>query len=111
MPFDEQAFNDALADLGGTPDEVAESLRRLGIKGKRKSGETCPLAYFIAAKFGDVVTYAEVDTCGVEIEIDRGNADLRWVDFASPCEQFVVRFDKGEYPDLVSPQEVPSNGD
>lgn len=51
MPTPE-AVNAALKSLGNTPQEVANALRKQGIKGIPQSADCCPIANFLVHKFG-----------------------------------------------------------
>ncbi len=97
--------------LGSTADEIAKTLRELGVKGKRGSCSTCPVAmsYYRLApeKLSDKVTVLSVactDKTGVIhtkalVEI---NKTYLKVDDAhrEAIGKFIQRFDSGEFPDL-----------
>lgn len=48
--IEQKDISSALAELGGTADEVAQSLQKLGIKG-RIGCVNCPIAMYLAMKF------------------------------------------------------------
>jgi hypothetical protein len=83
---------EALAALGDTPDAVAETLRAGGWRGQRASCESCPLARYLAGSFGGEWMSASTETL----------APFGWVRHPQPVAEFVVRFDRGHYPDLVA---------
>jgi hypothetical protein len=84
-----------LQQLSGclTGDDVADHLRSKGIKGKRGILETCPLAEFAISCGAKEV---QVDNQGVSFLSAIG--PLRHA--SSAVQEFVVRFDNGDYPDL-----------
>lgn len=41
--------------LGATANEVANSLRRLGIKGQRRIGRNCPIAKYLRLRGHDII--------------------------------------------------------
>ena len=96
----------ALAKLGQTPDQIAKSLKTLGIVGTICEPTTCPLAIYL----GQVLPprgntgqgYWQVGGDWIE-GIDRESLELVVELETSPALQvFIDRFDKGQYPDLVA---------
>ena len=97
-------LKEALAQLGTTSDEVAWSLRRLGIRGNKNSGATCPIANYLRPLFSwfhsiDAVqiyqTYSP--TFGEDPEEDYVGV----CSCPAPIDEFINRFDEdGDYPDL-----------
>ena len=79
-----------LADLGDTHDAVANSLRRLGVRGIPTLG-SCPLAVGLTMCLG--LRYVLVIRDGVSW--DEGAAAL-----PPACQAFISRFDEGCYPFL-----------
>lgn len=93
--------------LGHTPDEVANSLRAQGIKGKIQSPCFCPILnglykscpnYWSGLKIygsstvkGKHTYKATLDDCQITDPI-----------LPDPVIQFLGEFDQGKYPDLVS---------
>jgi hypothetical protein len=82
---------EALEALGGTPSEVAFSLRKEGIKGHLNSACHCPVAKYLSKKFEnrsfavnslDVISY---------IDIHREIVPL-----PRPVSFFIAAFDSGE---------------
>lgn len=82
-----------LAALGGTADEVAASLRQLGVKGVPDDPDSCPLAQLM--KLG--VSTPIVSTR----KIFWGPAHECSMHITAPLLAFVIAFDRGAYPDLV----------
>jgi hypothetical protein len=87
-----------LADLGDTPDAVADRLRALDIKGKPVSGDCCPIArYVIRHGFA----WASVTHMSVMVN----NPDREFAQHMEPCPKpvrsFIERFDHGAYRDLT----------
>lgn len=90
----------ALAELGDTPDAVADRLRALDCKGSRGSESMCPVALYLARIDGRWV--AEITT-SAWVQYDDAAGELtQYVDVAlpDPVERFVYRFDTGVYLDL-----------
>lgn len=90
-----------LDELGPTPDDVADRLRALGIKGDRGSSCACPIALILRAVDG--VEDADVLETIAEVW-DKANPDAAAVEVhvPQPVSEFIVRFDKGVYLDLVA---------
>lgn len=90
-----------LQELGNNRTEVAASLRKLGIKGKRKSGCNCPLSNYLKGKLPDgggelATTLSEVEgySFGESFNVFFGVPGLfQFTDFVSD-------FDCGLYPEL-----------
>jgi hypothetical protein len=87
----------ALAELGDTADEVAESLRNRGIGGKRGCGDRCPLANFLCRETG--VSDAEVTDQDISVAA-KGDIFHSGAYFLAtePIHDFVTAFDAGRYP-------------
>jgi hypothetical protein len=81
-----------LQSLGATSDEVADSLRASGSKGRRDSFLRCPLAVYLHRHgFADAMVGLD------SVALPAAGAD--WP-LPSPCASFVALFDRGYYPDL-----------
>lgn len=90
-----------LEELGSTPEEVAEELRKRAIRGVGMDGERCALAQ--AIKRWDGIRSANVTANGyvkvwLEEEDDLGR--IRRCDIPEAADAFAYNFDAGEYPDL-----------
>lgn len=96
-----------LEELGGTADEVAESIRSRGLKGSKcppgspdGPGMLCPLAKYLQ-------TAPEVQATGLKPGISKTSARLigtfsaeAYTLLPEACVNFVNRYDLGMYPDL-----------
>jgi hypothetical protein len=91
----------ALAELGDTPDAVADRLRALEIKGWRGSESMCPVAVYLARV--DYSWVVEVLDIEVWFHIERLD-DAFEMPLPEPVSEFVQRFDKGVYLDLADGQ-------
>ncbi len=87
----------ALAALGDEEADVAESLRRRGIKGRVYSERHCPIANYLATTFGGksapFLTVASVKFFGWD--------KREWMATPVAVSDFIEAFDCGRYPDLV----------
>lgn len=75
---------------------IPEFLRKKGIKGYRRSGESCPIANLIAQE--TTATSIEVKTKWVNYY--RGSL-LCSADLPFNAINFIEQFDAGDFPDLV----------
>lgn len=92
---------DLLRPLGNSCDEIAQSLQRLGITGRRHDGYNCPIAkYFRTHRYP--ATSATLPS-GLYNSID-GSIHGWW---PAAVVNFIFQFDRGAYPELV---EKPSRG-
>jgi hypothetical protein len=78
-----------LTRLGTTADEVAATLRDLGIRGQRFDGCDCPVARYLADH-------------GHEMAVGSVSAKSQWerVLLPHPVAHFAMAFDQGAYPEL-----------
>ncbi len=83
-----------LYHLGSTPEKIAETLTAEGIKGDH-SPKGCPLACKLRKDTGEQVCVGLVTF----------QADGKWVNLPSVCQEFVSRFDNGEWPELYKESE------
>lgn len=83
-----------LADLGDTPDKVADTLAAENIKGQPCNGLLDPVALYVSTKTGEV---AWVTATTVEVEEDDYSYQ---VTMPEPVRIFSERFDRGHYPQL-----------
>lgn len=86
-----------IAELPGTPDEIAAHLRELGIKGVKDDSRSCPIASYLIFLLG-----ARPDDFMVCGPCAHWYEDLRYHDPVLPLHirSFITRFDLGYYPDL-----------
>lgn len=93
---------DYLAALGNTADEVAETLRRLGVTGQRVVADSCPVANYLREFAG--VGHPAMSPAWIKL----GDG---WIATPAPVARFVARFDLGEFPDLITPVEASPAGE
>lgn len=90
-----------LNSLGSSPDEIAESLRKMNIKGKRSRSDRCPIANVLTKKLNEgsykvsgVVYYKPAKKLFRQREDDVSV-------FTPPAVfKFISKFDQGFYPTL-----------
>lgn len=82
-----------LAELGDTPDAVADKLRALGVKGYRNDCGACPIAAYLAVG----TDYAGIEVSGYSVFVD----DVRATGLPQSVAGFIRSFDRGVYLDLV----------
>jgi hypothetical protein len=101
-----------LKELGTTKADIIQNLVRLGIKGKRQSARSCPIANYLSSK--EVMQYVSVHGNDLSLKIDDASPNVRWsqhclmrhqYDFSSypellPIANFIISFDQGEIPIL-----------
>lgn len=108
-PLTSKWLTSVLADIGGTADEVAATLRETGVKGHPANCHDCPGARYIALRARELLPPADrvaVTLTGeiVVIGITPASADqYREVAASTPeaLEDFIDGFDSGEYHDLA----------
>lgn len=85
----------ALEELGDTPEQVAASLRELGIKGVPLHAVYCPIAKFVAKTIyrSSTAQYSHSTWCSI------------WGWYAVPnpwaVSKFIEKFDTYQYPELI----------
>lgn len=89
-------FDEALANLGGTAEEIAKSLVLLNIKGRIGNEYNCPIARYIK-KVCKPWSGATVEWWGVN------NNDYQILDyhFKKPVQDFIAMFDNKKFPELI----------
>jgi hypothetical protein len=106
------AIQDVLDELGAglTADSVAQRLRDAGIKGRRNRAEDCPVARYLQQRTGHqglcvsqsgVHTSVACTTCPPENECMQFSSALPGTTMPAPVGEFIQRFDRGGFPDLV----------
>lgn len=98
-------LSEYLKSLGNTPDEVADSLRRQGIKGVKESTYHCPILNAIYKACPDYWSGLKItngDKHGDHWYYHAGLDDCQIMDpsLPQPVMDFIGKFDCGEYPDL-----------
>lgn len=90
----DNAVTNEMWGLGETPDAVADSLRKTGVRGYRGCCFSCPLARYLKARgFGFVTVGVNSVVCVVPKETTKHR-------LPAAVLEFVKRFDDGLYPDL-----------
>lgn len=89
-----------LESLGNTPDEVHQTLKDKGIKGRRASASRCPISNAVHqhVKMDTYVTHT--DTLVVDPELSPDVNDRNLVVNPWPVAEFIAAFDLRQYPDL-----------
>lgn len=86
----------ALAELGDTPDAVAETLRRAGIQGRRQSSCGCPVALWLARRVPALLDrnglFRWEVTAGAVLD---GDGEV-WVGLPVPVKRFIEHFDTSD---------------
>lgn len=99
-----------LEGLGDSPEKIAEALQKAGIKGKQMRCQECPLARYAQARGFDRPLAGHL-SLAVDYEPvqDIGYVRIRaWWDQGHPLQEFITRFDRGEFPALIEgPAMVP----
>jgi hypothetical protein len=101
--------NEYLASLGASADEVAESLRKQGVKGKRRSACKCPILngiykaipnYWSGLEIYGSATFSLARTPHYHATL----RDSQIIDPTLPqaVMDFIANFDSGQYPELDS---------
>lgn len=104
-------ITDYLASLGDTPEEVAESLRKQGVKGKKKSKCHCPILNGIYQACPDywpglrIVNGSKLSNGSWSYYATLDDSQIMNPRLPQSVMDFIGAFDAGEYPDLEA-QEV-----
>ena len=82
---------------GKSPDQIAETIRRRGIKGRSGTTHVCPMALLLRGQStGDFVI-------GRKYIARRSGTKIEKVHTPANISTFVRRFDIGKYPELMAP--------
>jgi hypothetical protein len=101
-----------LEALGETSDQVADKLRKLGIKGDRFSPTSCPIYNYLCKQGHDTVCsvdYSNYKREAVAVKTSIYDASYGEEDSIKECfhirpvVDFIMAFDDEQYLDLVSP--------
>ena len=95
----EAAVAKLLADLGDTADAVADRLRALGSKGFKADACRCPVARYIETQSTYTGPAVAQDTTVVDDPDESCRAPEALT--PGPVKEFICRFDRGVYLDLV----------
>ena len=100
--------NELLRDLGDSSFVVAATLQSMGVTGLRRNSSSCPLARYIhAATVADRrVAKVQVDRRVVAITRRSWFSKRVMVALPTPLQEFVIRFDRGDFPMLECGKEV-----
>lgn len=82
--------------LGETPDEIAQALKRRGIKGYKGVFDSCPIANFVSKKVDVDNICVEGDILTFEERMDEYEFHVR-IPNREPIRQFISNFDNGYY--------------
>jgi hypothetical protein len=100
---------DLLTGLGPTTGDVAAKLGSIGVRGVPRSTTSCVLARYMHA-----VTSPDPRVRAITVNLDAVTIlRRRWwsprviVPVPLPVQQFILRFDRGEYGDLVAEEASP----
>lgn len=104
IPTQEQVVA-KLAALGDTPDAAASSLKEMGVRGAPCEPELCVLAVYLWPEEdrlgGDPLSWLVVGAR--HIHVSPNGADVFTVPFPAWARNFVLAFDRGDYPEIVKP--------
>jgi hypothetical protein len=94
-----------LAELGTSPQEVADKLMSLGIWGHKGSVPSCPIARYLQRRRPGPQYLVETGKVAVVVDIKTDGDPFPvnyWVDvdMPDPVFDFIVNFDAGEYEEL-----------
>jgi hypothetical protein len=94
--MDENHLFRVLQEMGETHFEVATTILKKGISGKRQSPTRCPITrYAEAMGFTGVITGAD------SIDLFQSGSPAKVVLCPDPVRDFIKSFDRGEYPELI----------
>lgn len=106
-PFTDEGLRRALKALGGFREHIADTLRRLDIKGTPCLAGRCAIAVYVERLFGGDVTVGST-TVGVTRTVPVIEFGSCWTDYQHivvdlplPVAAFVRAYDLEQYPDLI----------
>lgn len=83
-----------------TADELAEFFRGYGINAKPKSANDCVISRFVKAETG--INYVSTTSVNILSYMRYADDETRAEhDMTKVMSDFIYRYDKGEYPDLI----------
>jgi len=109
-----QSTRGLLAQLGDSPDEVAETLRASGVHGVPRDNRSCAVALYLSAQMGiePRIRSVTVGHCSLMLSLvapkDARPAGRLWVQLPKAIRGFVAEFDACHYPDVVRVTRVPA---
>lgn len=95
------SLEQALSELPDTADEIARMLIEADCQGRMRNGKCCPMANYLT-RLGFVEPFVQPDYVQVNGAMPPTSSAL---------EDFVERFDEGEWPELVSDREADERED
>jgi len=98
-------IHEYLSSLGNSANEVAESLRKQGVKGKRKSACACPILkgiYKACPNYwsGLEISGGHLRADGWHYHVSLNDSQIVDPTLPQPVMNFIGNFDTGKYPDL-----------
>ena len=103
---------DLLSGLGNCRTEVAEEMRRLGIRAAPRDPHGCAIAVYLTAVLGaDLrVRSLAVESAAVRVRLE-GSRRFHWPRFVTvrlpePVREFIVAFDQALYPAMIRAEGV-----
>lgn len=97
---------DALSKLGGSANDIADTLANKGIHGYRTHVMKCPLSNYLREQGLEMLVSARWTSGSLKeiVEDVQGSYNFKVdhveVMHTEPIEDFVMRFDRGDYPEL-----------
>ncbi len=98
MNENQRQITKTLVALGGTADEIADTLDAGGWRGLQYDAEACPVSRYLTA-VGTRIHGAAVGTYQATVHTLDG--PVTEIDLPPAVAAFVQAFDRGDYPDLV----------
>lgn len=99
--FTAEGVSGVLAALGTTPNEIADRLFELGVRGNPNCDASCPLAEYLTGLYpGGTCSITEEPPDQLVAEVWRSPGDAVQVVLPEPLHTFVRAFDRGEYREL-----------
>lgn len=98
VEFECERATKALAALGDTADEVARTLRALGVTGVPSRAQECVIARYLGAELSTVVRVDPVDVSFWAVD----SKGYSRIETPQVILGFIRRFDRHEYPELIS---------
>lgn len=90
-------IKDFLKSLGKNPNKIAETLKKMKIKGVPDDSQKCPLAKVLKKKFKNRIKEILISD---EVEFIYKKELMRFY-ISKPCQKFISKFDGGDdYPEL-----------
>lgn len=101
FPFTEEGVSGALAALGTTPNQVADTLLDGGYRGNPACDATCPVATYLTDLWPDATcSVTEEPPDALIAEVWYSTTACVQVPVPDPVSAFIRRFDGGEFGEL-----------